>query len=147
MWSSSPTIISLSAPCRIGISIKTVQIAGEVKSPGTYAIKKGETLSSVLARAGGFTDKAYLLGGVLIRESTRVLQKQQLNAAIDRLEARSLASAGEKAASGADAEDAKRIEASSKQQQMLDRRLEKGGTAGKGGNPTGGSRTPSGDSQ
>ena len=50
---------------------KTVQIAGEVKSPGTYAIKKGETLSSVLARAGGFTDRAYLLGGVLIRESTR----------------------------------------------------------------------------
>ena len=98
---------------------KTVQIAGEVKSPGTYAIKKGESLSSVLARAGGFTDKAYLLGGVLIRESTRVLQKQQLNAAIDRLEARVLASAGEKAASGADAEDAKRIEASSKQQQML----------------------------
>ena len=98
---------------------KTVQIAGEVKSPGTYAIKKGESLSSVLARAGGFTDKAYLLGGVLIRESTRVLQKQQLNAAIDRLEARVLASAGEKAASGADAEDAKRIEASSRQQQML----------------------------
>ena len=69
---------------------KTVQIAGEVKSPGTYSLKKGELLSSVLARAGGFTDKAYLLGGVLIRESTRVLQKQQLNAAIDRLEARVL---------------------------------------------------------
>jgi hypothetical protein len=45
-------------------------------------------LSSLLTRAGGFTSKAYLLGGVLIRESTRVLQKQQLNAAIDRLEAR-----------------------------------------------------------
>jgi polysaccharide biosynthesis/export protein len=98
---------------------KTVQIAGEVKSPGTYPIKKGETLSSVLSRAGGFTDKAYLLGGVLIRESTRVLQKQQLSAAIDRLEARVLASAGEKAAIGTDAEDAKRIEAGSKQQQML----------------------------
>jgi protein involved in polysaccharide export with SLBB domain len=98
---------------------KTVQIAGEVKSPGTYAIKKGESLSSVLARAGGFTDNAYLLGGMLIRESTRVLQKQQLNAAIDRLEARVLASAGEKAGSGTDAEDVRQIEAASKQQQML----------------------------
>ena len=98
---------------------KTVQIAGEVKSPGTYSIKKGEFLSSVLTRAGGFTDKAYLLGGVLIRESTRVLQKQQLNAAIDRLEARVLATAGEKAATGIDAEDVKRIEAASRQQQML----------------------------
>jgi polysaccharide biosynthesis/export protein len=98
---------------------KTVQIAGEVKSPGTYTIKKGESLSSVISRAGGFTDSAYLLGGVLIRESTRVLQKQQLRAAIDRLEARVLATAGEKAAIGIDAEDAKRIEAASKQQQML----------------------------
>jgi protein involved in polysaccharide export with SLBB domain len=98
---------------------KTVQIAGEVKSPGTYAIKKGETLSSVLSRAGGFTDKAYLLGGVLIRESTRVLQKQQLKAAIDRLEARVLASAGEKAGAGMDAEEVRRIEAASRQQQML----------------------------
>src|SRR4030042_2354127 len=89
---------------------KTGQIAGEVKSPGTYSIKKGEFLSSVLTRAGGFTDRAYLLGAVLIRESTRVLQKQQLNAAIDRLEARGLASSGEKAATGLDTEDVKRIE-------------------------------------
>jgi len=98
---------------------KTVQIAGEVKSPGTYTIKKGETLSSVLTRAGGFTDQAYLLGGILIRDSARVLQKQQLTAAIDRLEARVLATAGEKAITGMDAEDAKRIEAASRQQQML----------------------------
>src|SRR4030042_5239218 len=77
---------------------KTGQIAGEVKSPGTYSIKKGEMLSSVMVRAGGFTDNAYLLGAVLIRESTRVLQKQQLHAAINRLEARVLVTAGGEAA-------------------------------------------------
>jgi protein involved in polysaccharide export with SLBB domain len=104
---------------------KTVQIAGELKSPGTYSIKKGESLSSVLTRAGGFTDGAYLLGGVLIRESTRVLQKQQLAAAIDRLEARILATAGEKAATGIDAEDIKRAETTSRQQQMLVASLKK----------------------
>jgi polysaccharide export outer membrane protein len=104
---------------------QTVQIAGEIKSPGTYSIKKGESLSSVLTRAGGFTDGAYLLGGVLIRESTRVLQKQQLAAAIDRLEARILATAGEKAATGIDTEDAKRAEATARQQQMLVASLKK----------------------
>jgi protein involved in polysaccharide export with SLBB domain len=98
---------------------KTVEIAGEVNFPGTYTIKKGEMLSSLLTRAGGFTSKAYLLGGVLIRESTRVLQKQQLHAAIDRLEARTLATAGQKAASGLDAEDVKQIESASFQQRML----------------------------
>jgi protein involved in polysaccharide export with SLBB domain len=67
---------------------KTVQISGEVKSPGTYSLKKGETLSSVLTRAGGFTDRAYLLGAALMRQSTKEIQKKQLTAAIDRLEAR-----------------------------------------------------------
>jgi protein involved in polysaccharide export with SLBB domain len=98
---------------------KTVEIDGEVNFPGTYTIKKGETLSSLLTRAGGFTSKAYLLGGVLIRESTRVLQKQQLHAAINRLEARTLVTAGQKAASALDSEDAKSAEAASRQQQML----------------------------
>jgi polysaccharide export outer membrane protein len=98
---------------------KTVQIEGEANFPGTYTIKKGEMLSSLLTRAGGFTDKAYLLGGVLIRESTRALQKQQLHAAINRLEARSLVSAGQKAAGAVDSEDAKSAEATARQQQML----------------------------
>ncbi|MHB8066481.1 MAG: polysaccharide biosynthesis/export family protein [Desulfobaccales bacterium] len=98
---------------------KTVEIAGEVKSPGTYAIKKGETLSSALARTGGFTDRAYLLGAVLLRESTKEIQKQQLKAAIDRLEAQSMATAGEKASTGVEAEEAKRVEVIAKQQQAL----------------------------
>jgi len=98
---------------------KTVQVDGEVNFPGTYTMKKGEMLSSLLTRAGGFTSKAYLLGGVLIRESTRVLQKQQLHAAINRLEARTLVTAGQKAASATDSDDAKSAEAASRQQQML----------------------------
>lgn len=98
---------------------KTVQIAGEVKSPGTYALKKGESLSSVLSRAGGFTDRAYLLGGVLIRESTRAIQRQQLKAAIDRLESQVLSSAAVAAQTGTEPEDAKRAESAAKQLQML----------------------------
>jgi protein involved in polysaccharide export with SLBB domain len=98
---------------------KTVQIAGEVKFPGTYAIKKGEPLSSVLARAGGFTDRAYLLAGVLIRQSTRTLQKQQLTAAIDRLEAQVLASGAIKVQSSLESEEAKKAEVAARQQQAL----------------------------
>jgi protein involved in polysaccharide export with SLBB domain len=98
---------------------KTVEIAGEVRSPGTYALKKGETLSSVVSRAGGFTDRAYLLGAVLLRQSTKEIQKQQLKAAIDRLEARAIISAGEKAMTGVETEEGKRAEVLAKQQQML----------------------------
>ena len=39
-----------------------VEIQGEVRFPGRYAIKRGETLSSLLERAGGFTDNAYIEG-------------------------------------------------------------------------------------
>jgi protein involved in polysaccharide export with SLBB domain len=98
---------------------KTVAIEGEVKSPGTYAIKKGETLSSLLARTGGFTDRAFLLGAVLLRASTKEIQRQQLKAAIDRLEARSIVASGEKAAGGIDTDEGKRVEVLARQQQML----------------------------
>ncbi len=98
---------------------KTVQIAGEVKFPGAYTIKKGEPLSSVLARAGGFTDRAYLLAGMLIRQSTKALQKQQLTAAIDRLEAQVLASGAMKAQASLEPEAAQKTEIAAKQQQAL----------------------------
>ncbi len=65
---------------------RTVQVQGEVRFPGTYTSEKGETLSSLIARAGGYTENAYLKGAVFTRESVRALQQRQLNDSIDRLE-------------------------------------------------------------
>ena len=65
---------------------KTVEIVGEVKFPGNYTVKKGERLSSLIERAGGFTDKAYLKGSMFTRVSVRKLQQAQLDEAIDRLQ-------------------------------------------------------------
>jgi protein involved in polysaccharide export with SLBB domain len=49
------------------MSKKTVLLSGEVKYPGEYALSQGESISSVLARAGGFTKKAFLRGAVFTR--------------------------------------------------------------------------------
>ncbi len=65
---------------------ETVSISGEVKYPGTYTIRKGDKLSSILERAGGYTDKAYLRGSFFTRESVRELQQQSLTAMVQRLE-------------------------------------------------------------
>jgi len=65
---------------------RTVSIQGEVKFPGIYTIKKGEKLSSVIERAGGYTDKAYLRGAVFSRERVRELQQKQIDEMTDRLE-------------------------------------------------------------
>ena len=65
---------------------RTVTIQGEVKFPGVFTIEKGEILSSLIKRAGGFTDKAYLKGAVFTRESVKELQQRQIDESIDRLE-------------------------------------------------------------
>lgn len=74
---------------------RTVQVQGEVRFPGTYTVKKGERLSSLVERAGGFTDKAYLKGAVFTREAVRELQQRQLNDSIDRLEQQILSQSAE----------------------------------------------------
>lgn len=55
-----------------------VTLRGEVKHPGQYAFTKGERLSSVLARAGGFTDESYLRGAFFMRASAREVQRERL---------------------------------------------------------------------
>jgi len=57
---------------------RTVKIAGEVLLPGTYTVEKGERLSSVLTRAGGFVSGAYLRGAIFTRESAKTTQKLRL---------------------------------------------------------------------
>lgn len=51
--------------------LQTVTVKGEVKYPGTYAIEKNSVrLSDVIARAGGFTEDAYVKGARLKRLMT-----------------------------------------------------------------------------
>ncbi|WP_256872126.1 MULTISPECIES: SLBB domain-containing protein [unclassified Pseudoalteromonas] len=56
-----------------------VSLYGEVKFPGDYDIRKGESLREVIKRAGGFTDYSYPEGAVFTRENLRFQQQQQLN--------------------------------------------------------------------
>ena len=65
---------------------KTCTIHGEVSFPGEYSISKGEKLSSVLERAGDFTEYAYLKGAFFTRESAKSAQEERLKGFIDRLE-------------------------------------------------------------
>lgn len=63
-----------------------VTLRGEVKFPGKYPIKKGEKLSSVIERAGGFTDKAYLNGAVFNRVRVKIEKQRMLEKMITNLE-------------------------------------------------------------
>lgn len=56
----------------------TVKVEGRVLFPGSYTISKGETLSSVIERAGGFAEGAYLRGATFTRESVKTIQRERL---------------------------------------------------------------------
>jgi len=58
-----------------------ISLHGEFVNPGTYSISRGETLSSVYKRAGGFSSLAYPVGGILTRESTRKKEQRVLEKA------------------------------------------------------------------
>ncbi len=57
----------------------TVTLAGEVKFPGVYTIRRGEVLSSVIERAGGFTNFSAPKAAVFSRASLRTKEREHLN--------------------------------------------------------------------
>ncbi len=89
---------------------RTATIGGEVRFPGTYTIKKGETLSSLIARAGGFTDRAYLRGAIFTREKVREQQQKQIDEMADRLERELLGSGTAQVATATSADDARMVQ-------------------------------------
>ena len=63
-----------------------VRLEGEVEQAGVYSVQPGETLRSLVRRAGGLTPEAYLYASEFTRESTRRLQQERLNEYADQLE-------------------------------------------------------------
>jgi protein involved in polysaccharide export with SLBB domain len=67
--------------------LATVSLEGEVRFPGDYRIRKGETLRDVLQRAGGLTDEAFPEGAIFLREALREREQEQIDTLAERLEA------------------------------------------------------------
>jgi polysaccharide biosynthesis/export protein len=65
---------------------EVVTLSGEFRFPGKYPIRRGETLSSLLKRAGGLTPLAFSEGSVFTRESLKEREAKQLQTLADRLQ-------------------------------------------------------------
>lgn len=63
-----------------------VTILGEVRFPGRYSIKQGETLKSVIQRAGGLTDFAFPEGSVFTREELKRREQRQIDELATRMQ-------------------------------------------------------------
>lgn len=64
---------------------KVVEVRGEVKFPGRYNIRRGETLSDLITRVGGFTEYAALSSSVFVRESVRQQEQIEIKKLADQL--------------------------------------------------------------
>ena len=64
-----------------------INLSGEFLIPGDYAFSNSETLSEIMAQAGGLSDTAYPLGAVLERESIKAQEKESNNILAGQLEA------------------------------------------------------------
>ena len=64
---------------------ESITLLGQVRFPGIYQIKPGETLKSVVERAGGLTEFAFPQGAVFTREELRNREQEEMNQLAERM--------------------------------------------------------------
>jgi polysaccharide biosynthesis/export protein len=64
---------------------ESVTLSGEVRFPGTYPIRRGETLHELLQRAGGLTSRAFVQGSAFTRVYLRENERQLKEALAERM--------------------------------------------------------------
>jgi protein involved in polysaccharide export with SLBB domain len=65
---------------------ETIVLRGQVRFPGEYTVKPGETLKSVLLRAGGLTQFAFPEGSVFTRRELREREQRELDSLANRMQ-------------------------------------------------------------
>lgn len=64
---------------------ESVTLKGEVRFPGKYPIRRGETLRELLDRAGGLTPRAFPQGSAFTRRDVKENEQKQLDRLTERL--------------------------------------------------------------
>jgi len=64
----------------------SVLLEGEVRFPGRYSFNPGDSLASVIERAGGVTDQAFPEGGIFLRRELREREALQIAELTDKIE-------------------------------------------------------------
>lgn len=87
----------------------SVDIAGEVRFPGRYALRNGETIGSLINRAGGFSSEAFPEATRFTSKATKDQQQASARKLIERFQReqasrRSVSQAGEGPAASTDAD-------------------------------------------
>ncbi len=76
-----------------------VSVSGEVMHPGRYGIQRGEHLSSILKRAGGFSNEAYPYAAILDRAQVREAAAKSREEMVTQIQAQNIGAPGGTASS------------------------------------------------
>lgn len=104
---------------------QTVTIQGELRFPGVYPIRRGERLASLIERAGGYSEYAYLRGAVFTRERLREIQQKNMEEIIIRLERELMSASAAQAAVATSSEEVSARKAEAEQKQKFLESLKK----------------------
>ena len=94
-----------------------VFVDGEVLSPGVYELKNGQSLRDVIESAGGVSEKAYVFGTELTRDSVKKQQAASLAQMLDQAQ-QSLMAQASTATSNVTSSDQAKVQSLAIQQQL-----------------------------
>lgn len=80
------TVIIRRIPNWVEETDRYITLKGEFQFPGIYPLFKGEKLATLIKRAGGFTERAYLRGAKFTRLSIKEIQQKRLREVLARTE-------------------------------------------------------------
>lgn len=102
---------------------RVVSVTGRVRQPGSYTARRGEKLSSLIERAGGYAEGAFLRGAMFTRESVRRDQQKNINDMAVQLERDVLTTSTEAILTAPDEKDANFARIAATQKRQLIRNL------------------------
>jgi polysaccharide biosynthesis/export protein len=86
--------------------VEKIAVSGEVVRPGTYELHKGERLSDLVRRLGGFTPEAYAYGAVFKRRDVKTAQTKNFQTFITRMQSQILQTSARGTATAMSTEEA-----------------------------------------
>jgi protein involved in polysaccharide export with SLBB domain len=96
-----------------------VSISGEVMHPGRYGIQRGEHLSSILKRAGGFSGEAYPYAAILDRAQVREAAAKSREEMVTQLQAQTAGAPGSTGSSSSSSSSRNNAVAQERERQQL----------------------------
>jgi len=69
-----------------GLKPLSIELIGEFKNPGVYSISEGDTVLDIVSKAGGYTNSAFVEGGVFLREEVAKIEEEGFKRTADNLE-------------------------------------------------------------